>query len=96
MKALNRQLKKNPCAYTIDPVELDAAGVEIVADATWTKKGKIKKVNSINVTAYVNGRKKTFKLKSSQYKIMVKNASEKTVTITGKKDFTGTAIVNIK
>ena len=90
MKALNRQLKKNPCAYTIDPVELDAAGVEIVADATWTKKGKIKKVNSIN------GRKKTFKLKSSQYKIMVKNASEKTVTITGKKDFTGTAIVNIK
>ncbi|MBO6148713.1 MAG: hypothetical protein J6O55_05165 [Lachnospiraceae bacterium] len=58
--------------------------------------GKIKKVNSINVTAYVNGRKKTFKLKSSQYRIMVENASEKIVTITGKKDFSGSAAVKTK
>ena len=96
MTSLNKQLKKSPCVYTIDPVELDAAGVEIVADVTWTKKGKIKKVKSIRVTAYVNGKKKTFKLKSGQYKITVKNASTKTVKITGKKDFTGTVIVNTK
>ena len=96
IKALNKQLKKTPCVYTIDAVDLDAAGVEIVADVTWTKKGKIKKAKSIRVTAYVNGEKKTFKLKSGQYKISVKDASAKTVKITGKKDFTGTVIVNTK
>ncbi|XME02180.1 YDG domain-containing protein [Lachnospiraceae bacterium C1.1] len=94
--ALNKQLKKTPCVYTIDAVDMDAEGVEIVADVTWTKKSKIKKAKSIRVTAYVNGEKKTFKLKSGQYKISVKDASAKTVKITGKKDFTGTVIVNTK
>lgn len=51
---------------------------------------------SIKVTANVNGEKKTFKLKSSQYKVKVKDAKEKTVTITGKGDFEGTVTVGTK
>ena len=96
VKALNKQLKKNPCVYTIDAVELDADGVEIVANVTWTKKGKIKKVKSISVTTVVNGKEMTFKLKSGQYKIKVKDAKEKTETITGKGDFTGAVTVETK
>ena len=95
MEALNKQLKKKPCVYKINAVELDAADVKVVADITW-KNGKIKKVNAIKVTADLYGRKKTFRLQPSQYKIKVKNASEKIVKITGKSDFKGSVTVKAK
>ena len=67
----------------------------VVAVATWKNK-KIKKVNSVKVTAVVNGASRPFMLKSGQYKIAVKDGAKKTVTIAGKGDFSGSVVVKTK
>ena len=76
-------------------MKLDGDGATVEAAVTWKNK-KIKKVNSVKVTAVVNGASRTFMLKSGQYKIAVKDGAKKTVTIAGKGDFSGSVVVKTK
>ena len=95
VSAMNKSFAKNPCTYEINPVDLEADDAKVAADVTW-KGSDISNVKGIQVTVSVNGAKKTLALKEGQYQIAVKNEIDKTVVITGQKDFTGVVVVKTK
>ena len=85
---MNQNLKEQKCDYTIRPVELDQ-DLTVIKISGKIKKGKIKEINSVKVTAYVNGKKKTFTLSKKSYSIELLDPKTKTIRITGKGNFDG-------
>ncbi len=95
LKALNLSLKEQKCFYTIRPVNLDQP-LTVVKIKGKIKKGKIKEISYIKVSAYVNGKRKTFKLSKKKYPMEIPDPEIKTIRITGTGNFEGTKEVYMK
>ena len=87
VKAINKAVKKEKCAFTIIPAQLTDENLTINASTDKNGKLKIKKL-SLNVTLW-DGSIKTVKITKKNYDISY-NAEDKTVTVSGKNNFSGT------
>ncbi len=90
-------MKESPCEFTINKKSITECAATV--KAAMTKDGKIKvsksgKLSGLKmVTIMLNGKKVT--LSSKQLKITDADPATGTVKITGKKNFTGTAVVTV-
>ena len=96
MKAINKELKKNKCSFTINKRSVTDGTLVIKVQKTkkgvvkTNKKGKIAKVKSIKLkTKDETGNDITISLSSKDYSIELLDAASGLVKITGKKNFTG-------
>ncbi len=91
VKALNKSLKKKPCKFTINPLNLKAKGVTVQPIVYWNG-NKLSYVVSVRVSYKAKGEKVSLSLKGTKYKVTVANGSKKTVKVTVKGDVKGTVI----
>ena len=100
VSAANKALKKNKCEFNINPKPVTEASPEIVAKYNKDNTLKLAKKTGLlsGAKVWVSVAKKT-KLSSSMYTMEAPVTGEDgkvTVRLTGKKNYTGTAVVEVK
>ena len=92
VRAMNKILDSREISYDIIPVDLSLPSTSVTGVASF-RNGKLKGVKNVVVQANCNGQVRTYKLNNKCFYASVVDSQKGIVSITGKNDFMGTAVV---